>query len=476
MIDEINALIESSGATKLTEFFKLCLLDADARQYTYHEIPSHYVWKDKSWSKRRNHTNTVGRMYFSNPSEGERFYLRMLLCHVKGPTSFRDLKTVENVEYATFKDSAIARGLLENDREWDHCLEESSSVASPKQLRDLFATLLVFCHPGNVGELFQRYFITLSDDFRHEGLLDDAIFYRTAKCINDNLSAHGKAWRDFTDLPDWDPEEEIVGNNPLLDDETTYDQAIITRDMQNIDLLNVEQKALFDAVVDRVENPQESNVFFVDGPGGSGKTFCYNSILAYHRSRNKVCLSVASSGIAACLLYKGKTAHSAFGIPLELDKDSSSSIKVNSNKGDLLKQVDLIVWDEAPMMHKHSFECVDRLLRDITGNDTVFGGKVVLFGGDFRQILPVVVNGNRAQVIAASLKKSYIWDCVKTYKLIYNMRLNGPDAVETRQHANYLLSVGEGTNGFAENCVLPQNMALEDNTLEKLIDYTYPGT
>ena len=115
--------------------------------------------------------------------------------------------------------------------------------------------------------------------------------------------------------------------------------------------------------------------------------------------------------------------------PLELDKDSSSSIKVNSNKGDLLKQVDLIVWDEAPMMHKHSFECVDRLLRDITGNDTVFGGKVVLFGGDFRQILPVVVNGNRAQVIAASLKKSYIWDCVETYKLIYNMRLNGPEAV-----------------------------------------------
>ena len=90
---------------------------------------------------------------------------------------------------------------------------------------------------------------------------------------------------------------------------------------------------------------------------------------------------------------QGKTAHSAFGIPLELDKDSSSSIKVNSNKGDLLKQVDLIVWDEAPMMHKHSFECVDRLLRDITGNDTVFGGKVVLFGGDFRQILPVVVAG-----------------------------------------------------------------------------------
>ena len=64
-----------------------------------------------------------------------------------------------------------------------------------------------------------------------------------------------KAWRDFTDLPDWDPEEEIVSNNPLLDEETTYDHSIRqmrqlspdTRDMQNIDVLNVEQKALFDA-------------------------------------------------------------------------------------------------------------------------------------------------------------------------------------------------------------------------------------
>ena len=117
-----------------------------------------------------------------------------------------------------------------------------------------------------------------------------------------------------------------------------------------------------------------------------GKHFATIQILAYHRSRNKVCLSIASSGIAACLLYKGKIAHSAFGSPLELDKDSSSSIKVNSNKGDLLKQVDLIVWDEAPMMHKHSFECVDRLFRDINGNDAVFGGKVVVFGGDFRKI------------------------------------------------------------------------------------------
>ena len=87
---------------------------------------------------------------------------------------------------------------------WEHCLEESSSVASPKQLRDLFATLLVFCHPGNVGELFKRIFITLSDAFRHEGLRDDAIFYRTANCINDNLSANGKAWSDFTDLPECD--------------------------------------------------------------------------------------------------------------------------------------------------------------------------------------------------------------------------------------------------------------------------------
>ena len=59
----------------------------------------------------------------------------------------------------------------------------------------------------------------------------------------------------------------------------------------------------------------------------------------------------------------------------------------------------LILWDECPMMHSHAFEALDRSLRDIMGQvnpiskDMPFGGKIIVFGGGFRQILPVVKKG-----------------------------------------------------------------------------------
>ena len=51
----------------------------------------------------------------------------------------------------------------------------------------------------------------------------------------------------------------------------------------------------------------------------------------------------------------------------------------------LIQAAKLLVWDEAPMMYIHAAECIDRTLRDLCSNDP-FGGKVIAFGGDFRQI------------------------------------------------------------------------------------------
>ncbi|KAF1871114.1 hypothetical protein Lal_00020848 [Lupinus albus] len=65
-----------------------------------------------------------------------------------------------------------------------------------------------------------------------------------------------------------------------------------------------------------------------------------------------------------------------------------------SELGDLLKQTKQFIWDEAPMTHKFCFEAVHRNLADILGttsNDSIlFRGNVVVFLGDFTQILPVV--------------------------------------------------------------------------------------
>ena len=80
----------------------------------------------------------------------------------------------------------------------------------------------------------------------------------------------------------------------------------------------------------------------------------------------------------------------------------------------VIQKTSLIIWDEAPMMHKNAFDVVDRTLRDIlsasdnTGKSKIFGGLTVALGGDFRQILHVVKRGKREDIVAASLKISEI--------------------------------------------------------------------
>ena len=69
----------------------------------------------------------------------------------------------------------------------------------------------------------------------------------------------------------------------------------------------------------------------------------------------------------------------------------------------------IIIWDEAPMMHRHIMEALDRALRDLMGNPAPFGGKILLLGGDFRQILPVIKHASRAQIANSCLKKSELW-------------------------------------------------------------------
>ncbi len=105
------------------------------------------------------------------------------------------------------------------------------------------------------------------------------------------------------------------------------------------------------------------------------------------RSNNHIALAVASSGIASLLLDGGRTAHSRFKIPIDLNPTSTCSISKQSDAANLLKETKLIIWDEAPMMNKCAFEAVDRTLKDICDSEELFGGKVVVLSGDFRQVI-----------------------------------------------------------------------------------------
>nr|GEW51970.1 ATP-dependent DNA helicase PIF1 [Tanacetum cinerariifolium] len=95
----------------------------------------------------------------------------------------------------------------------------------------------------------------------------------------------------------------------------------------------------------------------------------------------------------------------------------------------------------------HCYEAFDRTLRDICRTDPsvasykVFKGKVVLFGGDFRQILPVITNGGKQDVFNATINSSYLWEKCTVLQLTVNMRL-GSGSTESKKKKSKNLLIG----------------------------------
>lgn len=145
--------------TQLTAFFKLCTTDALAKTLLYREIPEYFRWNNesKTWIRRREgtalnnpfegyfHESAIGRVYTIHVSNFECYCLRMLLHVHRGPTSFVDLKTYENITYNSFQEVCAIRGLLENDEYWFDTLQDAQLTMSPKKIRELFAVLITSC-------------------------------------------------------------------------------------------------------------------------------------------------------------------------------------------------------------------------------------------------------------------------------------------------------------------------------------------
>ena len=92
------------------------------------------------------------------------------------------------------------------------------------------------------------------------------------------------------------------------------------------------------------------------------------------------------------------------------------------------------------MSRRQTIEALDNMLQDINESKLPFGGKVVVFGGDFRQVLHVVPKASRQETIDASLLKSYLWPTLEKIKLTENTRAQIDPAF-----SHYLLRVGNGT-------------------------------
>ncbi len=487
--------------TMLTEWFKTNQESEVARSLTFDQFPQQWVWnqKLKRWTLRKQGF-AIGRMYYAHPTLGERYYLRMLLNCIKGATCYEHLRTVDGREHDTFKDACIAMGLLADDNEWHQALEEAGVWASGRQLRDMFASMLKFCEVTNPRQLWDAHWESLSDDIeamtrceRADPIVtlpEDALKDRALYEIDQGYIRNGHRLEDFPTLPKSNYIPSIHGGNQLVQEELVYDRHSLTTDANNAeDRLNDDQRNAYESILDVVTNKQ-GKLFFVYGSGGTGKTFVWTTLLSRLRRQGKIVLAVASSGITSLLLPGGRTAHSRFKIPIDLHDESTCNITQQMKVVELVRKADLIIWDEAPMMHRRAFETVDHTLRDLMqlddaqATDKIFGGKTMVLGGDFRQILPVVPKGGREDIVSASLLRSYFWQHVTILRLHINMRVMATNAEEQREFAKWVLNVGDsglpaiaGEEGVDPDWIkIPPHMRLpaEDCSLSGLIRTIYP--
>ncbi|AQL09526.1 PIF1 helicase [Zea mays] len=339
---KVNHVVQRPGADRsmLTAYFEANRLHEEARGILYRDFPEWYTLQQgKVWQRRKRNTGgQVGRIVSAHPAERERFYLRLLLNHVTGATSYADLRTVDGDTLPTFREAAQRRGLFEADDTIDECLNEAAIYQMPSALRRLFAT------------------------------------YCTTQSGQD-CSCNSYIW-------------------------------------------------------------------------------CCGFYIAW-----------------------GRTAHSRFKIPLTIDDGAVCSFTKQSGTSKLLQKASLIIWDEASMTKRQAIEALDNSMRDIMGQSRLpFGGKTVVFGGDFRQVLPVVRKGSRAQIVAASLRSSYLWESMCHLKLFQNMR-----AQSDPWFAEYLLRVGGGTEEANNDgdVRLPDEVCVpytgNDRDLDRLIDDIYPN-
>ncbi|CAN1135599.1 ATP-dependent DNA helicase PIF1 [Linum perenne] len=388
------------GKTMLTEWFTLNQVYPTAREYTYSNITHAFVWDKKctKWTLRKKGF-VIGRVASVPPRSGDVFY---------------SLRTVNGILYTTYQAACQALGLLATDDEWNDVMAEVSHWGMPPLIRSTFVSLLIFCHVTNPIALFERWWPSMADDFnrRLQRLSDNPVQDPLPEMLRNQvlqglqtlLQTYSSSLSQFNlPLPtSISPVNEV---DDLISQQLNYNCNREGTEYQRLlASLNPFQRSAHDAVLGSITS-DSNKFFFLYGHGGTGKTYF----------QGHIALVVASSGIAATLLPGGVTAHSRFKIPIDVDYASTCVIKKGTSLVRLMQQASLIVWDEAPMVHRLSFEAVDRTLCDIMNiptdgpNYIPFGGKTVLLGGDFRQTLP-----SRAIITPKNSIVTSINDCVLT--------------------------------------------------------------
>jgi hypothetical protein len=355
--EQAEEALQRGKDTHLTRYFEHVLhddfkLDPPPSQLLYHEFPKYYTWNKnlRNWTRKKRSLHSIGRMYSAHPSNMERYCLRLLLATVRGATSFSSLRTFEGIQYLTYQEACYNRGLLPSDEQCRKTMEETDSFCSPAHLRDVFATLLIFASMSSPVQIYEHFKDSLCADFTRnisEGSLYGNPEDYALSDLAERLQSHDKTLEQFG-LP-------VPCNTFNLEHDAfsehlhEHDSDLLSADSINSEIsnMNEDQSALFQYVQECFDR-EEGNLIFIDAPGGTGKTFTFNTILKWTELRHGSgsTISVASSGVSSLLLFRGRTAHSTFKFPLHTDSRVNCAIGGKSDQADRIRKAKIIIWDE----------------------------------------------------------------------------------------------------------------------------------
>jgi hypothetical protein len=448
--DDVQETSNSSTST-LLQWFQLNQRDEAARQYLYTRIPESYVWVDNSWQRRSTSAIAVGRTYSVSHHNQELFALRRLLDIVAGATDWIDLLTVDGFTHPTFHAACGARGMLADDSDVIAALNSIIATnCSVSSIRQEFALLLQHRVCQSATSLFRMFLTSMCEhgDTSPQNC-DEALL-----AIEDAMQENGRSLKELGfEIP-------ARSNNDASSlREYIYDHHLcITESTAIIKNFTAEQHAAMVECCAATEQDQwQMNVFNLISSGGTGKSNFVNGVTWHLRSEGKIVLNVAASSLAASVLTSGRTAHSCFGIPIPCSSSSFCNLKHKERL--LIKASSIIFYDEVSMVSMDIAKTVDRLQQDIMGNDIPFGGKPVVFIGDFKQ-LPPVVPGSKAN---HTIKNCHWWKDCKTLKFTHNFR-----AHLNPEYSQFLEDVGNG-----HILEIPVPIASQVGTMESLVESVY---
>ncbi|KAL7157887.1 hypothetical protein ABFS83_02G106300 [Erythranthe nasuta] len=382
------------------------------------------------------------------------------------PLVFNEKQSLQSVLYRPPVKQTMFLAWFEANMNYPHTRDLRLANVPPGKGEDYYLKFLLNIHRGytcyeDIRKVFDTVYPTFRDAYYVLGLFDDDKEYRDA-IIEVNTWALGDYIRRLFVV--------MLLSNSLSRPDHNYSLTEIEKILQS----NGKSLRNYAPMRVPIEFSAEDTINILVLDELDYDRFEMGRELQRLRSKGEIVINVPSSGIASLLLPGGRTTHSRFRLPINVHESITCSISQQSPHAELLIRAKLIIWDEAHMMRRDCFEALDKTMKLILQVDKLFGGKGVVLGGDFRQILQVVLKASRQDIVYATINSSPLWDFCRVMKLTKNMRLlscSSPSNVdEVGNEDDGEQNDGEATIEISDDMLIGDS----DDPFRDLLEFIYP--